>query len=48
MDLIRGDEGGDTDLMFQFCLPKQSADYSFNVSWDRLDGSVSLFHLEGQ
>ena len=22
MDLIRGHEGADTDLMFQFCLPK--------------------------
>ena len=22
MDLIKGDEGADTDLMFQFCLPK--------------------------
>ena len=22
MDVIRGDEGADTDLMFQFCLPK--------------------------
>ena len=24
MDLKRGDQGADTDLMFQFCLPNQN------------------------
>ena len=26
-DLIRGDEGGDTYLMFQFCLPNPCKDF---------------------